>query len=180
MSSEPKKVEPKKRKNSKAKGNSFELKVSKVLADALAPLKFIRVPGSGARVGGGNFNKFGALFSQESLNIFVGDVVASNETEVGIKCKVSIECKSYATAENFSLLMLGSSKIFGWMNESEVDALKTGKVPILIFKWNRTDVYVASPFLPDECTKVTLTRQNKTPIKIGVLDEVLKMKDFWI
>jgi len=168
------------RKNSKAKGNSFELKVSKQLGDALSPLKFIRVPGSGARVGGMNFDKFGSLFSSESLNIFVGDVVASNESEVGIKCKVSIECKSYATVENFSLLMLGSSKIFGWMLESEIDAAKTGKTPILIFKWNRTDTYVASPFLPDEVCRVVLNRDGQSPIKIGTLEECLKIKQFWM
>lgn len=173
-------MEKKKRKNSKAKGNSYELKVSKILADKLAPLKFIRVPGSGARVGGINFDKFGSLFSGESLNIFVGDVVASNETEVGLKCKVSIECKSYATAENFSIIMLGTSKIFGWMKESEIDAAKTGKVPILIFKWNRTDDYIASPFLPDAVCKLVLMRENDTPIKIGLLSECLEHKDFWI
>lgn len=170
----------KKRKNSKAKGNSFELKVSKILADKLSPLKFIRVPGSGARVGGSNFSKFGTMFSAESLNIFVGDVVATNEEEVGIKCKVNIECKSYASVDNFSILMLGTSKIFSWMEESEIDAKKTGKTPVLIFKWNRTDIYVASPYLPDAAVRVILNRPEGGPIKIGTLDEVLNFRDFWI
>jgi hypothetical protein len=79
-------------KKSKVKGNSFELKVSKILSEHLSPLKFIRVPGSGARVGGLNFDKFGGLYGADTLGLFVGDVVASNETEVGMKCKVSIEC----------------------------------------------------------------------------------------
>ena len=114
-------------KKSKTKGNSFELKVSKLLSEKLAPLNFIRVPGSGARVGGINFDKFGGLYDADTLNIFVGDVVASNETEVGMKCKVSIECKSYANVEGFNLLMSGTSKIFGWMKESEVDAAKLVK-----------------------------------------------------
>lgn len=170
----------KKRKNSKSKGNTYELKISKKLADKLSPLKFIRVPGSGARVGGVNFQKFGTLFSADSLNIFVGDVVASNEAEVGLKCKVNIECKSYATPDNVSLLIGGTSKIFGWMRESEIDAAKTGKVPILIFKWNRTDDFIASPFLPDECCKIILSRPEGLPIKVGLLDDVLNVKDFWM
>ncbi len=168
-----------KKVNSKAKGNSFELKVSKLLSEALAPLKFIRVPGSGARVGGVNFDKFGGMFSADSLNIFVGDVVATNEKDVGVKCKVSIECKSYATTDNFSVLVSGSSKIFGWMLESEIDAAKTGKTPVVIFKWNRTDVYVASPDLPDEVVRVVLKREGPA-IKIGLLSDVLGVKDFWM
>lgn len=36
-------------RKSKTKGNSFELKVSKLLSVKLDPLNFIRVPGSGAR-----------------------------------------------------------------------------------------------------------------------------------
>lgn len=168
-----------KKVNSKAKGNSFELKVSKLLSEALAPLKFIRVPGSGARVGGMNFVKFGGLFSADTIGLFVGDVVASNETEVGMKCEVSIECKSYANVEGFNLLMSGSSKIFEWMKEAEIDAGKTGKVPVLIFKWNRTDTYVASPFLPDDVVKMTLTRDDGLPIKLALLDDALTVVDWW-
>ena len=167
-------------KKSKVKGNSFELKVSKILSEHLSPLKFIRVPGSGARVGGINFDKFGGLYDAETLNIFVGDVVASNETDVGIKCKVSIECKSYANVDSFSLLMSGSSKIYEWMKEAEIDAAKTGKVPVLIFKWNRTAIYAASPYLPDDVVKMTLTREDGLPIKLALLDDVVKMVNWWI
>ena len=166
-------------KKSKTKGNSFELKVSKLLSEKLAPLKFIRVPGSGARVGGVNYAKFGGLFSADTIGLFVGDVVASNETEVGLKCKVSIECKSYADVDSFSLLMSGSSKIFEWMKEAEIDAWKTGKVPVLIFKWNRTAIYAASPFLPDDVVKMTLTRDDGLPIKLALLDDALKLVEWW-
>jgi hypothetical protein len=68
-----------KRFNSKAKGSGFENQVAKKLSTALAPLKFIRTPGSGARVGGKNFQAYGELFGQEALNIFVGDVVPVNQ-----------------------------------------------------------------------------------------------------
>ena len=167
-------------KKSKVKGNSFELKVSKILSEQLSPLKFIRVPGSGARVGGMNFEKFGGLFSADTIGLFVGDVVASNETEVGMKCKVSIECKSYANVDRFSLLMSGSSKIFEWLKEAEIDAEKTGKVPVLIFKWNRTAIYAASPFLPEDVVKMTLTRDDGLPIKLALLDDVVKVVNWWV
>lgn len=169
----------KQRKQSKPKGNNFELKIAKFLTEHLAPLKFIRSPGSGARVGGINFQRFGNLYSQDSLGIFVGDVVCTNETEAGLVFKCNIECKSYGVADGFNLIMLGTSKIFSWMAESEIDASKTGKTPVLIFKWNRTQTFIASPDLPDSCTQMILTRNDKSPIKIGLLDEAVKIKDFW-
>lgn len=172
-------AKPKKRKNSKVKGNTFELKVAKLLSVELAPLNFIRVPNSGARVGGVNFGKIGGKFSLDSLNIFVGDVVAVNETDVGITCKVSIECKSYSTPDSFTTLIGGTSKIYGWMKESEVDAVKTGKVPVLIFKWNNTPMFLASPALPDEITKIRLSRPDGPDIKICSLEDGLKIKSFW-
>ena len=63
----------------KAKGNGFEGQIAKKLSTALAPLNFMRSPGSGARVGGKNFEKFGEMFGEEALAIFVADVVPINE-----------------------------------------------------------------------------------------------------
>jgi len=66
-------VEGKKRRvNSKSKGNGFEGTIAKKLSAALAPLNFIRTPGSGARVGGKNFETIGKLFGEDALKIFVG------------------------------------------------------------------------------------------------------------
>ena len=63
----------------KRKGSGFEGQIAKKLSAALAPLNFIRSPGSGARVGGKNFEKFGQMFGEEALSIFVADVVPINE-----------------------------------------------------------------------------------------------------
>ena len=164
---------------SKQKGNRFELEIAKLLSNELSPLKFIRSPGSGARVGGVNFKKFGDLYSDETLGLFVGDIVCTNETEVGLTFKVNVECKSYSTADGFNLIMLGNSKIFEWMIESEIDGLKTGKIPVVVFKYNRTQTFIASPNLPDECVKMILLRQEKSPIKIGLLQDSLGIKEFW-
>ena len=94
-----------KRKNKpgmgKAKGNGFEGKIAKSLSTALAPLTFIRSPGSGARVGGKNFETFGKMFGEEAMKIFVGDVVPTNEKDTNTIFYWSIECKSYAKSDSF-------------------------------------------------------------------------------
>lgn len=169
----------KKRVQSKSKGNRFELIVSKLMEMTLPPMKFMRTPGSGARVGGVNFGKIGHNFSQQSLNIFVGDIVCTNEDEIGKRLRVNIECKNYANVETVSNL-LGNSKIIDWYAESEVDSKKTGKIPVLIFKWNRTDIFIASEFLPDEVTKLLMVRDDGSKIKIGLLTDALKIPEFWI
>lgn len=168
------------RVDSKKKGNSFELKISKLLTEHLAPLKFIRSPGSGARVGGVNFQRFGNLYSEDSLSIFVGDVVCTNESEVGLTFRVNVECKSYKSPDQFTSLMSGGSKIYEWMKESEIDGAKTNKIPVVVFKFNRTPTYIASTELPDACVKMVLKREDDGDIRIGLLEEVLKILDFWV
>lgn len=167
------------RVDSKKKGNSFELKIAKLLTEHLAPLKFIRSPGSGARVGGVNFQRFGNLYSEDSLSIFVGDVVCTNESEVGLTFRVNVECKSYKSSDSITTLISGKSKIFDWMIESETDAAKTNKTPVVIFKFNRTQTFIASTELPDACVKMVLKRDGGD-IKIGLLEDVLKVLDFWV
>ena len=169
-----------KRVDSKAKGNTFELAVSKALTTALAPLRFVRSPGSGARVGGTNFNRFGGLYSADTLNIFVGDVVCVNESEVGLTFKCNVECKSYKESDSITSLISGKSKIYEWMIESEIDAAKTNKVAVVIFKFNRTPTFIASTELPESCVKIVLKREDGGDIRIGFLDDVLKVREFWV
>lgn len=173
---------PKRKNTSKKKGNGFELTVAKLLSKELAPMNFIRTPGSGARVGGKNFATIGQMFGEEALKIFVGDVVPVNEKQIGKKFKVSCECKFYATQDHFTSVMMGSGLIFKWMKESEDDAQKIDKLPILIFKWNHTPIFIActNDNMPHECIKMVLPRENLPSIKVGILEDVLKHKDFWI
>ena len=172
---------PKKRKNSKQKGNGFELTVAKLLSKSLAPLNFIRTPGSGARVGGKNFATIGQMFGEDALKIFVGDVVPVNEKQTNVKFNVSCECKFYATQDHFAALMTDNALVYKWMKESEEDAKKIDRTPILIFKWNHTKIYVATTgSLPGNTRKMTLTRPDGADINIGVLEDVLEHKDFWI
>lgn len=173
----------KKRVNSKSKGNAAENKIVKALNVALAPMTFIRSPGSGARVGGQNFDKFGAMFGADAMKLFVADVVPTNERDAGYNFLWSIESKSYKTIDNFNHLVSGTSKIFGWFEESVVDSAKVGKKPMLIFKWNNTPTYLAVekddglPWAP------RLTIQNidhGKQLAIYLFDDMLKEPKFWM
>ena len=183
-----KKVAPKKEKRKlkpgmgKAKGNGFEGTIAKKLTAALAPLTFIRSPGSGARVGGKNFETFGKMFGEDAMKLFVGDVVPTNEKDAKQIFYWSIECKSYAKSDSFETMVAGNSNIFKWFEESVVDAAKTNKQPILIFKWNHTPIYVAvkSKFADKWPVKerMTLTQGDRS-LDIFYLDDLLSVPSFW-
>lgn len=181
---------PKKRVNSKKKGNGFEGHVGKVLADALPPLKFRRSQSSGAILGGMNA-KFMEQFSDEAKTLFVGDVVPTNEGDVlrdeGWKFRFVVECKFYKNPPNLEHLFTGD-QIRGWFKEAIIDAEKLkdfGKEPILIFKYNHTDTYCATrtgTLLPPTLTKsLAFTENRQDPVNFNVfsLKEALLSLEWW-
>lgn len=165
----------------KAKGNGFEGTIAKKLSAAL-PINFIRSPGSGARIGGKNFATIGAMMGEEAMKLFNADVVPVNESAVGYKFRYSVECKAYATADNFTSLVSGSANVFKWFEESVVDSAKIDRDPILIFKWNHTPIFVA--VLTREARwvnpKLTISRPGQRSLDIYELDELLQTQDFWV
>ena len=168
----------KKRVNSKGKGSGFENKVAKILGIALAPMKFIRTQGSGARVGGKNFSTTGQLFSQESLGLFVGDVVPVNVSECQFTFRFIVECKAYKDPDKLEALF-GASNIYKWVNEVLDDCQKVNKEGIVIFKWNNTPIYAAVSHhieLPIGINFITLTNG----IKVCHLDKLLEHQGFWL
>lgn len=171
-------VKKKKRVNSKGKGNGFENVLAKKLSVALAPLKFVRTQGSGARVGGKNFETIGQMFGEDALKLFVGDVVPANEGSVDLEFKHSIECKFYKTPDSFPSLVSGTANVFKWMQEAEVDAAKINRSPVLIFKWNNINILVGT-FCETPCHRLAIEGQNEKKIFISYLDELLQFKDFW-
>jgi hypothetical protein len=174
------KTDKKKRFNSKGKGNGFELTVAKKLSTALAPLTFIRAPQSGARVGGKNFEIFGKMFGEDAMKLFVGDVVPTNEKDTQTVFHWSIECKSYAKSDSFETMVAGNSNIFKWFEESVIDAAKTNKKPILVFKWNHTPVYVAVSGEDSRPERERMTiSQGARSLDIFYLDDLLQVPSFW-
>lgn len=173
---------PKKRVNSKAKGSGFENLIAKKLSASLAPLSFIRTQGSGARVGGKNFQTIGQLFGSDALKLFVGDVVPTNERDSNLEFRWNIECKSYATADSFDSIITGKALIYAWLKESSDDAKKINKLPMIIFKWKHTPTYVAwyekdTPIVGQ--WQFSLNFESDSVI-ITTLDNALQNKDFWM
>jgi hypothetical protein len=186
---------PKKRKmrpgGGKAKGSGFEGTIAKTLTKHLQPLNFMRTPGSGARVGGKNFQTLGQLLGEDALKIFVGDVVPVNERKEGLTFKHVIECKSYATPDNFTSLAAGTANVWKWYEEVVVDAAKVDKQPLLLFKWNHTPIFAAfdahSPKIDDTVMpkpQFTLLSYDKDDrrgraLDIYYLEDLLKVPAFW-
>jgi hypothetical protein len=185
---------PKKKKiNSKSKGSGFENAVAKKFSAALAPLKFIRTQGSGARVGGKNFDTLGQMFGEEALKLFVGDVVPVNEKEAGVTWLHSLECKFYKTQDPFTSLVSGTANIYKWMEESVTDAVKINKTPLIVFKWNNTPIFVGirTSDLSDINLERELRKENavvpkftvsneKGSIAIFYLDDLITVSSFWV
>jgi len=173
----------------KGKGSGFEGLVAKKLTASLQPLNFMRTPGSGARVGGKNFDTIGAMFGEDALKIFVGDVVPLNERKEGVIFRHSIECKFYATPDGFTSLASGTANLYKWFEEAVQDASKINKNPMLIFKWNRTPIYVAVDTFKDESlgkstplfTILTYGENGgkARALDIWLLDDLLKTPAFW-
>lgn len=159
----------KKRVNSKAKGSGFENSIAKKLSVVLAPMKFRRSQSSGAILGGQNA-KMLENFSIEAMTLFIGDVVPSNESDVlkseGWKFPFSLECKFYKTIDDLEYLLTGS-KIEGWMKQAEGDAEKLKKIPLLIFKFNRSKTFCATSWTE----KDGVTTKPKLPA--GLKQEVI-------
>ncbi|MEM2159571.1 MAG: hypothetical protein QXN55_01300 [Candidatus Nitrosotenuis sp.] len=169
--------EIKKRKNSKAKGNGFESRVAKTLAEHLVPLKFIRTQSSGARVGGKNFGTTGHLFNQQALSLFVGDVVATNDGEDGHWFRFVVECKFYKEPDTLDQLLTRKAKVFGWLDEVDADKVKVGKDGIVIMKFNGKDPLIAVR------PEIELPFKNYLTIgdtKIAYLKDALAHPEFWL
>lgn len=173
----------------KGKGNGFEGTIAKKLTAALQPLNFMRTPGSGARVGGKNFETLGQMLGEDALKIFVGDVVPVNERQQALRFNHVVECKAYATADNFTSLASGSANVWKWFEEVVIDAAKVSKNPLLVFKWNHTPVFVACSLFegrPDITPLFSLLSYSaldrKNPARaldIYYLDDLLKHPNFW-
>lgn len=155
----------KKRVDSKKKGSGWENTIAKKLSAVLAPMKFRRSQSSGAILGGVNA-KFLENFSTEAMTLFVGDVVPSNEADViktdGWKFPFSLECKFYKTIDDLEYLLTGT-KIEGWMKQAEGDAAKLNKIPLLIFKFNRSKAFCATSWVSTE---------PKPKLPVGITQEV--------
>lgn len=168
---------PKKRINSKNKGSGFERDIAKLLSETLAPLKFRRTPQSGAIVGGNNFATTGNLFNQQGLTLFVGDVSPCNDGEDGNHFRFVVETKFYKDQDTLEHLLTGKAKVFGWLDEVDVDKVKVGKEGIVIMKFNGKKPMFA--VRANVCVP-TIETMVVGDAKIGFLSELLKVPEWWV
>jgi hypothetical protein len=81
-------------------------------------------------------------------------------------------------------MVAGNSNIFKWFEESVIDAAKTHKRPILIFKWNHTPIYVAIDNTAPralqslDAPRLILSQESRS-LGIFYLDDLLQDKSFW-
>lgn len=183
---QPQETKPKKRVNSKAKGSGFEGQIGKVLGEKLAPMKFRRSQSSGAILGGKN-QRFMENFSTDAKVLFVGDVVPTNEADIfrdeGWKFRYSLECKFYKNCDTLDHLF-NNTRIKSWFKQAQDDSVKIGKDPILIFKFNHTEIFCATDLsvaIPSCVTKrMTLDFGPSEPkVSIFLFKEALLDLEWW-
>ncbi len=122
---------------SKQKGNSWELEVAKFLT-ATYQDTFLRIPSSGAFVGGKNSFRKSSLDASQ-LQSKKGDIHPPSAWT-----HWNIECKNYADFP-FHQLWTGDVKILdGWINQQkEVEDL--GDLNLILIKITRKDCWVVYP-----------------------------------
>ena len=102
----------------------------------------------------------------------------------GWSWRFTIECKSYKTVDNLQQL-LENSKILAWFDQATDDAAKLNKEPMLIFKFNHTDIFVAldsKTNIPIDNFENIITITTKTKprsFRIVKLNDLLKDIDWW-
>lgn len=120
----------------KNKGKSYERVVAKHLS-AVTGLSFLRVPNSGAFVGGMNFHRSEVL-SKEQIGMFEGDIITPVEWN-----HVRLECKFYKEITWSSLFSDGGeSKVNSWIEQNEQG---TRPYWFICFKLNRIGEFVIFP-----------------------------------
>lgn len=125
---------------SKNKGNSWERDVANHLS-TLYKSKFIRVPNSGAFIGGKN-NTRKEFLHEGQIRMMKGDIIPPDKWKF-----FNCECKSYADFP-FHQLMQGECKqLETWLSQL-LEVADEGDMNILMFKITRKGKFIAVPQAP--------------------------------
>lgn len=124
---------------SKAKGNSFERQIAKILSEQYeylyGPNSSQRNISSGSMYGGSN--KIRANDVNKDFIYFASDIICPNAF------KYVIECKFYKTPPSInSIITQNNSQWDKWVKQVENDADSAGKSPMLIIKYNDVKPFV--------------------------------------
>lgn len=119
---------------SKAKGSGYERDVAKFLSE-LYKESFIRVPNSGAFIGGIN-SKRKEILHEGQIRSFKGDIIPGESFP-----KMNLECKFYSDFP-FHQLFSGNVKILDAWIEQCMAVADAGDFNLLCLKFNRKGQYV--------------------------------------
>ena len=125
----------------KAKGNAWERRVADHLTVTYGE-RFIRVPHSGAYIGGSNASRKEVLHEGQ-IRSFKGDIIPGQSFP-----KFNAECKSYKDFP-FHQLFQGSCKQLEEWIEQTMDVADQGDFNIVFMKFNRKGMFVAVQADPD-------------------------------
>ena len=142
------KLKKKKRVNSKAKGGAFERKIANLLNEQFETKEFNRTPGSGA---------FATTHQLPDHITVAGDLITPKKFKFCIECK-----KGYNDQTIYSLLDY-NSKIWQFIEQSEKDAKKLNKMPMIIYKQDRKDTLVITykDMFTTLIPSITIFKDNK-------------------
>jgi Holliday junction resolvase len=115
----------------KAKGSGFERQLCEIL-NKIFNLSFMRVPNSGAFLGGGNSFRKATMAANQQL-MMTGDIIMPPELD-----QWSLECKFYKDF-SFASLYTENAQIDKWITQSK----EAGKLWFLLFKVNQQGIHVA-------------------------------------
>lgn len=122
--------------NSKAKGNTFERKISNKLSERFRDhtgleTAFRRNIDSGSFFGGRNQVR---AQTHDLDKATFGDIVTP------VDFNFTVECKHYKTPPTFaSIMKQKNSQLDEWLDQAEQDAASSGKKPVVIMKFNNVD-----------------------------------------
>lgn len=119
---------------SKNKGNTFEREVAKFLSDTYNE-PFVRVPNSGAYVGGSNSHRISFL-NENQTKSFKGDIIAP-DTWMNFNC----ECKNYADLPFHQILTGDCKQLDTWL-EQMLEVSSQTDINILFIKITRKGKFV--------------------------------------
>lgn len=122
---------------SKSKGNAWELDVAKFLSETYGE-SFLRVPSSGAFVGGKNTHRKSSL-DQGQLSSKKGDIHPPMAWKY-----FNIECKSYADFP-FHQLWYADVKILDAWIQQQKDVEDVGDLNLILIKISRKEKWVVYP-----------------------------------
>lgn len=129
----------------KAKGNSWERDVAKILSNIFGYHFNRNIAGSGAFVGGKNAYRKNIL-TEEQLQFCMGDIAVPSEMK-----KMVVECKFYKEFPFHHFLINKSIPILDEWIEQQFDIIDEDSFWFIAFKINRMGSYIV---IPEEKIKI--------------------------